>query len=163
MQELDRYQNRYARERYAQGYQQNEDPQAAVTLMGKLKNLAPALHKISRYIDRAFPNTADEIANKLTNLTPKVMIGSYVLLAMVIAASQFNLLWAERSLWGITCLPIAMAGVFMWIWSSSIMILPDLSGPARAGLKRAMRFQSSAFVAALLTIIYFAGMAVRWW
>lgn len=177
MLERERYQPRYEREpssdrygqqrsyqsRYASNQDEFDQSQGATTFIGKLKELGPAFRKLNRYIERSFPNTGDEIANRLIKLTPKAIAVSYLLLVVGIVASRLELLWAEGYLWGIASLAAAMIGVFLWIWSSTIMILPDLTAEARAALKRSMRVQASSFVVSFLTIVYFIGMAFQWW
>lgn len=175
MQESNRYKNRFAdvytqnrsdSSRYAKREYPTEpeiSPAEATTFKGKLKQFGPAMRKINRFIERAFPNTADDIAIRVSRATPVTIIICYVLLVVGVIASRLNILWSEGSLWGIASLAVAMVGVFMWIWSSSILILPDLSEKARTSLRRAMRIQASAFVASLLTIVYFIGMALGAW
>jgi hypothetical protein len=143
--------------------EQTVDAREATSLMGKLKQIKPTLRKMNTFIERSFPNTADDIAHRLVALTPRALAISYGLLVLGVIASQLKLIWQDGYMWGIASLAVAMVGVFLWISSSTIMILPDMSDQTRALLRRTMRLQASSFMVALLTFGYFLGMVSGWW
>ncbi len=142
------------------GHSEDEPPP---TLMGQVRLLQMGFKHINKLIERAFPETPDQIATDLARWTPGVLLVSYLLLAMGIAASRFKLLWGAGYLWGIASLSAIMIGVFLWVWSSNIVRLRNLSAEARMRLRRAMRLQSTTFLAAVVTIVYFVGMAFGAW
>ncbi len=143
--------------------EQPMSPREATSLMGKLKQLRPAFRQLNKYIERAFPNTADDIAHRLIAITPRVLTISYVVLVLGVIASQLRLIWQDGYMWGIATLAVAMVGVFLWIASSAILVLPDMSEETRAALRRTMWLQSSALVVAIGTFLYFLGMVMAWW
>ncbi len=143
--------------------EQPMSPREATSLMGKLKQLRPAFRQLNKYIERSFPNTADDIAHRLIAITPRVLTISYVVLVLGVIASQLRLIWQDGYMWGIATLAVAMVGVFLWIASSAILVLPDMSDETRAALRRTMWLQSSALVVALGTFLYFLGMVMAWW
>lgn len=133
------------------------------TLMGQFKMWKLDLKRLNKAIEQAFPETPDDIAYKLVKITPRAIAVCYILLLSGIAASRLNILWTEGSLWGIASLSTVMIGVFLWVWSSNVIKLPNISDKARAELRKAMRIQATTFIAAVLTIIYFVGMAFHFW
>jgi hypothetical protein len=185
MPESERYRNPYNQDRYrgrsaeryeprrSSGYYPernrtlsappNEEEEPPPTFSGQVQLFKINMKKLNKIIEGAFPESPDDIAYKLVRVTPRAITVCYVLLATGILASRFNLLWAEGYLWGIASLSVIMIGVFLWIWSSNVMKFPNLSEKARRDLKSAMRLQSTSFIVAVLTIVYFLGMALNFW
>jgi hypothetical protein len=63
-------------------------------------------------------------------------------------------------LWGIPSLGAIGLGVGLWVWSSNLVMRPDLSDDARSALKRAIRLQWSILAVGALAIIYFIVVAI---
>jgi hypothetical protein len=134
-------------------YEQPEQQQAP-TATNNFKQLIQA-------IDRTIPNyrTPDAMAFSLARRTPAVLVICFtVLLAGVIGSllpiSQVNFLW------GIPSLGAIGLGVGLWVWSSNLVMRPDLSDDARSALKRAIRLQWSILAVGALAIIYFIVVAI---
>lgn len=122
------------------------------------------LRRLAQSIDRVIPNerTVDGIAYQLARRTPRTIVICMVLLIAGIVASRLDL-WVEGFLWGIPSLGAISMGIGFWVWSSNVMLRPDLSVEARQALKRAMRLQTTMIVAGIAALIYFIGMALRFW
>lgn len=140
----------------------NED-EPPPTLAGQVQLWKVDLKRMNRLIEKAFPDTADEIAYRLARITPKAIALCYLLLIAGIVASRLSIIWTVGYLWGIASMSVIMIGVFLWVWSSNVMRLPDLSAEARTALRGAMRLQSTTFIAAVITMAYFIGMAFNFW
>jgi hypothetical protein len=120
--------------------------------------------KIMGGINRFVPTygSADEVAYALARFTPRTIVICFVVLFAAILGSRLNI-WAENFLWGIPALGAICLGFGFWIWSSNLLLRPDLSDEAREALKRAVKLQWSIVAGGLLAIVYFIGMAVRYW
>ncbi|MCG8348366.1 MAG: hypothetical protein MI924_11375 [Chloroflexales bacterium] len=147
--------------------QGNPTYQAKTTENPLRTQLGRAKRSVSRFgqaIDRAIPNvrTVDGMAYELARRTPRTIAICLILLIAGIVASRLNL-WVEGFLWGIPSLGAISMGLGFWIWSTNVLMRPDLSAEARAALKRAIRLQWIMIIAGVLAIIYFAGMVARFW
>jgi len=143
--------------------QPRNDDEPPPTLAGQFQLWKVDLKRLNGLIEKAFPDTADEIAYRLARITPKAIVLCYLLLIAGIVASRLSILWTAGYLWGIASMSVIMIGVFLWVWSSNVMRLPDLSTEARSALRGAMRLQSTTFIAAVLSMAYFIGMAFNFW
>jgi hypothetical protein len=121
------------------------------------------LLQVHRWIEGVFPGDATQLADRLAQITPYTLAISYVLVIGGILASRYQILWATGYLWGIATLSAVMIAVFLWIWSSNVVMITTLAEESRTRLQRAMKIQSSAFVVAILTIAYFLGMVFGMW
>ncbi len=129
-----------------------------------LSQFAGPFKRLVNTVDKAIPNprTADSVADGLVRGTlPAVIMGIVLLIAGVIA-SRIDM-GIEGFLWGIPSLFAVGVGVIFWIWSSNVVLRPDLSDRARAQLKRAIRLQWVMLVMGVLALVYFVGMALRLW
>lgn len=130
----------------------------------RLQQMAAPFIRLAHVIDRAIPNirTVDGMAYELAKRTPRTIAVCMFLLVAGIIASRLNI-WTEGYLWGIPSLGAIGMGIGFWVWSSNLMLRPDLSPEARAVLKRAINLQLSMVVAGALAVVYFIGMAIGFW
>lgn len=169
MSESKRYSDRYNWRNEPQtpqyrGAQQAPETDEDLTVRGRLRSMAKPFVLVWQFIDRAIPNirTADGMAYALARRTPRTIVVCMVLLLAGVVASRLNI-WLEGFLWGIPSLGAISMGVGFWVWSSNVVMRPDVSPDARAALQRAMRLQLIMVGAGILAIIYFLGMAAGWW
>lgn len=162
MSESKRDRGSYGYARY--GYTTTEVDELPPTLKTKLKEASRPFIRMAKAIDRAIPNvrTVDGMAYELAKRTPRALAICMALLFAGIVASRLNL-WVEGFLWGIPSLGAISMGAGFWVWSSNVMLRPDLSPEARAVLQRAIRLQLLMVFAGILAVIYFVGMALRFW
>jgi hypothetical protein len=120
--------------------------------------------KIMGVINLVVPTyeSANDVAYALARFTPRTVIICFVVLFAAILGSRLNI-WAENFLWGIPALGAIFFGFGFWVWSSNLMLRPDLSDEARETLRRAIKLQWSIVAGGVLAIIYFAGMAAGYW
>lgn len=137
---------------------------AAPTMKTKLKEVAVPFIRLAKAVDRAIPNirTADGMAYALAKRTPRTLAICMTLLFAGVIASRLNV-WSEGYLWGIPSLGAISMGVGFWVWSSNMLLRPDISPEARFALKRAVRLQLTIVVAGALAMVYFVGMALGLW
>lgn len=137
---------------------------AAPTMKTKLKEAAVPFIRLAKAVDRAIPNirTADGMAYALAKRTPRTLAICMALLFAGVIASRLNV-WSEGYLWGIPSLGAISMGVGFWVWSSNMLLRPDISPAARFALKRAVRLQLTMVVAGALAMVYFVGMALGLW
>jgi hypothetical protein len=142
-------------------YQVKKDENQLQTQLGRAKRSAL---RFGQAIDRAIPNvrTVDGMAYELARRTPRTLAICLILLTAGIIASRLNL-WVEGFLWGIPSLGAISMGIGFWIWSTNVLMRPDLSAEARAALRRAIRLQWIMIIAGALAVIYFVGMVLRLW
>lgn len=129
-----------------------------------LQQMSTPFIRLGHLVDRAIPNirTVDGMAYALAKRTPRTVAVCMILLVAGIIASRLNI-WTEGYLWGIPSLGAISMGVGFWVWSSNLMLRPDLSPEARTVLKRAINLQLSMVVAGALAVVYFIGMAMGFW
>ncbi len=127
-------------------------------------NVKGAGAKLDSFVAKFTPNyrNADEVAYALAKTTPRTLIMCFALLLAGMVASRLNL-WAENFLWGIPSIGALSLGLGVWVWSTNLLLRPDLSDEARAVLKRAIRLQWSLPTMLLVAVVYFGGMAAGWW
>lgn len=121
------------------------------------------LARLMQALDRRIPNPSnrDEMALYLAQRTPRALAICIGLLLAGIIASRLGI-WAEGFLWGIPSLGAISMGVGWWIWSSNLAaghLLPEV----REALNRAIRLQYVMLAAFGLGLLYFGGMAARFW
>jgi hypothetical protein len=153
MSELDTAQNSSA--------QQSED----TTHAGRFnEQMGVAGRKMMAAIDRVVPTyqTPDAMAYSLARRTRVIMIISGVLLAICIIGSLLNIA-AEDFLWGIPALGAVGLSLGMWIWTSNLMLRPDVSEEAREVLRQNSKLHLIALGVSGLVILYFVGMVARLW
>lgn len=129
-----------------------------------LKQMSVPFVKVVQTVDRAIPNirTVDGMAYALAKRTPRTLAVCMVLLLAGIIASRLNV-WSEGYLWGIPSLGAISMGIGFWVWSSNVLLRPDLSPEARETLQRAIRLQLFMVGAGALAAVYFVGMAFGFW
>jgi hypothetical protein len=125
--------------------------------------LAKPLKQLGAAIDRRIPNprNRDEMAIYLAQRTPRALAVCIGLLLAGVIASRLSV-WEEGFLWGIPSLGAISMGVGWWIWSTNIAA-GRLSPEVREALKRAIKLQYTMLAAFVLGIVYFGGMALRFW
>ncbi len=139
-------------------------PGVQSSLQNTLENMKTPFVQAMQVIDHKIPNyqTPDAMGVSLARRTPQIMaICAAVLLASVIGSLLH--IGSADFLWGIPSLIAVSLGVGCWIWSSSLLLRPDLSDEARATVKRAMRLHWGMVIAGLLTTVYFVGMGMGAW
>lgn len=141
-----------------------EEPTSGSNVKNSLKKMSAPFVKFGKAVDHAIPNirTVDGMAYALAKRTPRTLAICMVLLLAGIVASRLNI-WTEGYLWGIPSLGAISMGIGFWVWSSNVMMRPDLSPDARATLQRAIRLQLLMVGAGALAAVYFVGMAVGFW
>jgi hypothetical protein len=117
-----------------------------------------------QFLQRNLPrlNNIDLIAYALARRTPRIISLSLILLLAGVVASRIEL-WVEGFLWGIPALGAASIGVGLLLWSASLAWHRNLSAAARRVLRRAMIIQLPMALVGLIGLVYFVGMALRFW
>lgn len=130
----------------------------------RLGQIKVPLVRFVQSVDKAIPDvrTVDAMAYELARRTPRAIAVCIALLIAGIVGSRLNI-WVEGFLWGIPSMGAISMGIGFWIWSTNVLMRRDLSPEARAVLQRAVRLQWSMIIAGALALIYFVGMALRFW
>jgi hypothetical protein len=116
-----------------------------ISMVGMFRNARAAF-------DTAY--TSAETAEGLAIIAPKVVGVAYGLIALGLVLS---LLLPAGFIWGLFSMLGAMMSGFFWLCSSTAMKLHDVTRETRSALRRAMLLEASAFIFAMLALVYFFG------
>lgn len=116
------------------------------------------VHTVRSSFDSAY--TSEDTALGLLYLTPRLVAGCYVLLVIGIIISRLH---PGGFIWGTIAMLTALTAWFFWLCCSNARKVHNVSEKARNDLSRAMWLYVSVFLASMLAMVYFFGMAFSLW
>ncbi|NJN66774.1 MAG: hypothetical protein HC884_08675 [Chloroflexaceae bacterium] len=102
--------------------------------------------------------TSAETAEGLVAVAPKVGAVAYGLIAFGMILMH---LLPAGFIWGLFSMLSAMMSGFFWLCSSTAMKLHEVTKQTRADLQRAMLLEASAFIVAMLSLVYLFGKGFK--